>query len=224
MKLSALIDYVLTGKVKEFGTSGEPSGYVKVATSERVFLDWEGLSSDAQADKKHHGGTDKALFHYCIDHYKTWRNARPELTPYFNKIGAFGENISSSVLNEDNVFIGDKFRIGSALVEVTQGRQPCWKLGHFFNDATMVKAVVTTAKGGWYYRVIERGEIAQGGTIELIERPLSAVSVKQAFEVLVARKKNREVLAQLVKLPHLSESWKARANKLHVRLIDEESA
>ncbi len=224
MKLVATIDYVLTGKVRGFGVNGEVSGYVKQATSGAVSLDWEGLSGDAQADKKHHGGADKALFHYCNDHYRAWREMRPELSAYFDRVGAFGENISSSVLNEDNVLIGDKYKIGSAIVEVTQGRQPCWKLGHFFNDSTMVKSVVNTAKGGWYYRVIERGVIEQGNKIELVERSNLRVSVKQAFDVLVARKKNREVLTQLVKLPALSESWKLRANKLYARLHNDDSS
>jgi len=191
MKLTATVDHVLTGEVEKFGVNGEVSGYIKQARHDTVSLDWEGLNGDAQADKKHHGGKDKALFHYCNDHYAIWREMRPELSTYLNNVGAFGENISSSGLNEDTIFIGDKFQIGTALVEVTQGRQPCWKLGHFFNDSSMVKAVVNTAKGGWYYRVIERGNIRQGDVIELIERPFPVVSVKQAFDILVARKKTR---------------------------------
>jgi len=224
MKLITTIDCVLTGEVKSFGVNGQASGYVKQANTDAVSLDWEGLSGDAQADKKHHGGIDKALFHYCSDHYKVWREMRPDLARYFNNVGAFGENISSSILNEENVFIGDKFKIGNAIVEVTQGRQPCWKLGHFFNDVTMVKAVVDTAKGGWYYRVIERGIIKQGNEIALIERPNSEVTVKQAFDVLVAKKKNKTVLEQLTKLPALSESWKQRADKVYARLKDEDTA
>ena len=221
IKLITKVDCVLTGKVKEYGPNGQVSGYVKQLRTDVVSLDWEGLSGDAQADKKHHGGIDKALFHYCGDHYKVWRETRPDLSAYLSNIGAFGENISSSGLDEDNVYIGDRFKIGSAIVEVTQGRQPCWKLGHFFDDTTMVKAVIESAKGGWYYRVIERGLIKQGDLIELIERPFPEVSVKQAFDLLIARKKNRAVLEQLTKIPVLAESWKLRAIKFHERLNDD---
>lgn len=217
-ELSASIDGVLIGKSKQFGAKGVYSAYVKKPTADKVYLDWNGLEGDQQADKKHHGGSDKALFHYCNDHYEAWRKMRPELSAYFNCLGAFGENLSSSVLNEENVFIGDKFKIGGAIIQVTQGRQPCWKLGYFFGDDTMVRSVIDSGKAGWYYRVLERGKIARDCRIEIIDRDSAAVSVRQAFDVIVARKIDVRVLRRLVESPALSNSWALKAQKLINRI------
>ena len=217
MTTTTTIDLLLTGKAEIFGPKGEASGYVKTAVDGSLMLDWDGLSSDQQADRENHGGVDKALFQYCSDHYQQWQQRNPEHRALLERIGAFGENISARGLHEENVYIGDRFQIGEALVEVSQGRQPCWKLGHFFNDQSMVKAVVDTAMGGWYYRVLERGKIGVGDPIELVDRPNPQMPVKKAFEVLVARKKDDETVAKLVDMPALSKSWTARARKIHLR-------
>jgi len=217
MSSATTITNLLVGQIQEFGDRGQLSAYLKHKVEGRIFLDRDGLSSDDQADKKHHGGVDKALFQYCSDHYEFWRQQRPALASYFNRIGAFGENLSADKLNEENVCIGDRFKIANAIVEVSQGRQPCWKLGHYFNDPSMVKAVVDTAKGGWYYRVIERDYIAPGQLIELIDRPHPLMTVKKVFEVLVARKKDDESLKQLNEISELSESWRTRAKQMYRR-------
>ena len=208
------ITNLLVGQIQRFGGRGQLSAYLKHKVENRVFLDWDGLSSDDQADKKHHGGFDKALFQYCSDHYEFWRQQHPELASYFDCIGAFAENLSADKFNEGNVCIGDRFKIANAVVEVSQARQPCWKLGHYFNDPNMVKAVVATAKGGWYYRVVERDYIAPGQKIELIERPHPTMTIKKAFDVLVARKRDDESLKQMNEISQLSESWRARVKQM----------
>ena len=211
------VDSILSGEIKVFGPKGELSAYCKSGIDGPVNLGWQGLEPDHQADRANHGGDDKALLQYCSEHYHYWIKQRPEHAVLLQKIGAFGENISAQEMHEENVFIGDRFQIGDAIVEVSQGRQPCWKLGHFFSDQSMVKAVVDTAKGGWYYRVIETGHIAVDSSIELLDRPFPNMSVKKAFDVLVARKKDRQALEQLVEIPALSKTWAARAKKMNLR-------
>jgi len=215
--VSPIVDCVLTGKIQPFGPKGELSGYVKAPVGGPVKLTKFGLIEDHQADEKHHGGVDKALFHYPADHYRVWQSERPELTSYLCKAGAFGENMSSIGITETDVCIGDQFKVGSAIVEISQGRQPCWKLGHFFDDASMVKAVVDTGRGGWYYRVLGEGRFYIGDEFELLDRPNPMLSVKKVFDVLVARNKDIDTLSHLVDLETLSSSWRLRAEKMFVK-------
>src|SRR3546814_365776 len=113
-----------------------------------------GIAGDEQADLSVHGGPDKAIHHYPRDHYAFWDDALGGHALLASP-GAFGENISTSGLVEDAACIGDRYRLGSALVEVSQGRKPCWKLGHRFGLATVPATVVRTRRSGWYYRVLE---------------------------------------------------------------------
>ena len=130
--------------------------------------------------------------------------------------GAFGENISTRGLVESAACIGDRFRLGSALVEISQGRQPCWKLGHRFGIASVPATVVKTRRSGWYYRVVEEGTVAAGDTLTLIERPLSHWTVERVFTLLIAGggKAEPAALRDLAGLEALASNWRARAQKL----------
>lgn len=205
------VDEILFGKIREYGPKGEKSAYRKAPAGSYVDVNRLGIIGDEHADMKHHGGVDKALLHYSFDHYPDWASEFTELKAYFLVPGAFGENLSSSGLTENNVFLGDQYRIGSVVVEVTQGRQPCWKLGHHFSNPAMIKAVIKTGRSGWYYRVIEEGRIALGDEIELLERPHPDLSVAKVFGLLVGKEKDTNALASLVKSPVLSEAWQDRA-------------
>ena len=133
-----------------------------------------------------------------------------------NTPGAFGENISTDGLTESEACIGDRYRLGSALVEISQGRQPCWKLGHRFGITTVPATVVATRRSGWYYRVIEEGTVAAGDTLDLVERPLPEWSVARAFHLLIggAGKREPEALRALANMDALATTWRARAAKL----------
>ncbi len=140
-----------------------------------------GLVGDEQADLTVHGGTDKAIHHYPHDHYPAWAaelNGHPLLTAR----GAFGENITTDGLTEDQVCIGDRLRLGQALVEVSQGRQPCWKIDHRFERKGVTARVIESGRCGWYYRVLEPGPVGEGDTVELVERPHPRWTVARAFE------------------------------------------
>ena len=115
---------VLTGKVQPYGPNGEPSAFRKAASDKPLQTGPLGFIDDEQADRKHHGGVDKAILQYAYEHYPNWRQTHAHLQSDLTGPGAFGENVSSEGMTETSVCIGDRFRLGRALVEVSQARQP----------------------------------------------------------------------------------------------------
>ena len=144
--MSYAIDAVLTGKARAF-RGDEASAIAKTPVDGALRVGLLGIDGDEQADLTVHGGVDKAIHHYPRDHYGRWAG---ELGDHalLEAPGAFGENISTEGLIESEACIGDRYRLGSALVEISQGRQPCWKLGHRFGIATVPATVVTTRRSG----------------------------------------------------------------------------
>lgn len=211
---TVLVDAVLTGRARAF-RGEETSAIDKSPVHGARPIGFLGIDGDEQADLTVHGGVDKAIHHYPRDHYPFWTEA---LGPHalLDAPGAFGENISTAGLVEGDVCIGDRFRLGTALVEISQGRQPCWKLGHRFDISTVPATVVTTRRGGWYYRVIEDGTVAAGDALDLIDRPLPEWSVERAFHLLIAGGGKREpaALRALAGMPVLATSWRMRAERL----------
>ena len=209
------IDALLTGKARRFGAKGEASAIDKRAVEGRRAVGALGIAGDEQADLSVHGGPDKAIHHYPRDHYGWWAETIGDHA-LLQDAGAFGENISTSGLTESAACIGDRYRLGSALVEISQGRQPCWKLGHRFGIATLPATVVTSRRGGWYYRVIEDGAVGAGDALDLMERPLPDWSVEHVFHLLIggAGKREPAALRALAAMDLLAANWRARAEKL----------
>lgn len=165
---------------------------------------------DEQADLRHHGGDDKALHHYPAEHYAAWCAELPQRADQF-AIGGFGENLSTTNLSEAQVCVGDVFRVGSALLQVSQGRTPCRKLNLYFEDDDMIARVQSTGRTGWYYRVLEAGEIDVGDTLSLQERPCAEWSVARLQQVLIGKVLDRGGLAILATLPQLAQGWREKA-------------
>ncbi|WP_260924781.1 MOSC domain-containing protein [Novosphingobium sp. 9] len=204
-----------TGKVRPFRNADEPSAIAKVPVTGAVRVTFLGLEGDEQADLSVHGGHDKAIHHYPHDHYAFWREAIGD-HGHLAMPGAFGENVSTTGLTEGEVCIGDRWRLGSALVEVSQGRQPCWKLDHRFDGARVNAAMIRTRRPGWYYRVIEEGEAVAGEPMTLVARPCPDWSVARVFGLLIAgdHKTDRAGLEALGAVSMLAEPWKRRRVKL----------
>ncbi|NOV26740.1 MOSC domain-containing protein [Cupriavidus necator] len=211
------IDAVLTGVVRPFGPKGVPSGIAKTATRARIRVSATGLEGDGQGDPRHHGGPEKALHHYAFDHYPAWRLALAEQGAAGDGVldtpGAFGENLSTTGLTEADVCIGDRFRLGTALVEVSQARQPCWKLNHRFGYAGMSRAVQQSLRTGWYYRVLETGEVAAGDVLELVARPCPGWPLHRLLQVLYVNRLDYAALEQMAALAPLAESWRKLARQ-----------
>lgn len=209
------IDAVLTGKARVFGDKGEPSAIAKIPVTGPLRVGPLGIAGDEQADLTVHGGTDKAIHHYPRDHYAWWAEALDDHV-LLGAPGAFGENISTAGLIERDACIGDRYRLGTALVEISQGRQPCWKLGHRFGVASVPATVVRTQRSGWYYRVVEDGVVMAGDRLELVGRPLPDWSVARVFGLLIggAGKREPAALRVLAEMDVLAETWRVRAGKL----------
>lgn len=205
---------LLSGGVRDFGAP-EPSAIAKSPIPGPVVIGTLGLMGDAQADRVNHGGPDKAIHHYAFDHYESWRSELGE-HPLLAAPGGFGENISTLGLTEETVWLGDRFRLGTALIEVSHGRQPCWKLGHHFGRADLVARVVRSNRAGWYCRVLEPGQAVAGDNLTLVERGLPEWSLARLFAVLIAGEERRDpaVLREIAALPVLAEVWRLRAREL----------
>ena len=208
------IDALLTGKTRAFRDS-ETSAIAKTAVDDPRTVRLLGIEGDEQADLTVHGGPDKAIHHYPRDHYAFW----DELLGghgLLDSAGAFGENISTTGLVETEACIGDRYRLGSALVEISQGRQPCWKLGHRFGVASVPATVVKTRRSGWYYRVIEEGVVAAGDALTLVDRPMPEWTVERVFGLLIGGEGKREpaALRELSAMDALATTWRTRAQKL----------
>jgi MOSC domain-containing protein YiiM len=206
---------LLTGKIAPFRGPAETSAIAKLPEPGPVAITPLGFAGDEQADPIHHGGADKAIHHYPFDHYPHWRALLGDI-PLLATPGAFGENIATTGLTEENVCLGDQFRLGTALLEVSHGRQPCWKLGHRLGRPDLAAQVVETRYSGWYYRVLEPGVATAGDQLELLDRQRPQWPVARLFGVLIAGGHKREptLLSELAAEELLAEAWRWRAREL----------
>jgi MOSC domain-containing protein YiiM len=209
------VDAVLIGQIARLTEAGDTSAIAKSAVKGSHQIQFLGIDGDAQADLTVHGGPDKAIHHYPRDHYPCWQSILGELD-LLKQAGAFGENISTSGLVEHHVCIGDRFRLGTALVEISQGRQPCWKQGHRLGNLEVVAHMVKTQMCGWYYRVIEQGYVAAGDQLTLIESTFPDWTVKRVIALLIAGegKKDQSAMRFLSKMEILAANWRVRAEAL----------
>lgn len=203
------IEAVCTGTARPFN-GAETSAIAKRPREGRVQVLGEGLAPDEQADRSVHGGPDMALHLYPLDHHDWWRGQIGE-HPALDEPGGFGSNLAVTGLLEDDVHIGDRFRLGSALVEVSQPRQPCWKIEHRFGHKGMVAKIIATGRSGWYFRVIEPGEVAAGDSLERIAMGAADWSIARVLRALVAGKASQEELAELAALATLTPRLREKA-------------
>lgn len=213
--IKSVVETLLVGKPKPFRDDGEMSAIRKSPVDVPVMLGFEGLEGDQVADTIHLGGRDKAIHLYPVEHYSFWRDRYPDLD-FLDSAGAFGENLSCKFLTEDELHLGDIFRIGQATVQCSHARQPCWKLNHRFDKPDVLKTVVKSTKSGSYFRILEPGLVAAGDAIIQIDRPLPDWPLSKLFQVIIGgHHKGREVeLAALSQMPKLAENWRMRATQL----------
>ncbi|TXI84452.1 MAG: MOSC domain-containing protein [Cupriavidus sp.] len=207
--LTTTIDQLFAGGTGCLGDEGHRSGIFKTRQSGPLRVEKEGIVGDEQADRRVHGGPEKAVHQYACEHYGELARAFPQsqalLVP-----GSLGENISAGWLDERNVHIGDTFRVGSAIMQVSQPRSPCWKINHRFGEARMSVFVAQQRITGWYYRVIAAGEIRPGDAITLLERQTERFSIEQFWHVQLTHRPDGDDLAELIDVPGLAASWKQR--------------
>jgi len=195
---------VFTGSVRQYDGS-RPSAIAKRQVDGELELTDRGLVGDEQAEKKIHGGPDRALCHYPREHYTEWAREFPEQADLFCA-PAFGENLSTIGMTEKTVFIGDIYRWGEALIQVTQPRSPCFKLNYHFSISDLSSQMQSSGKMGWLYRVIVAGKVSTEQPLELVSR-LSDVSVYDAAAIAWYTPYDDEQYRRLLSAAGLSVSW-----------------
>lgn len=200
------VQSLYVGRVQSPWPNKAPSAINKRLVEGPIKLAEKGFYGDEQADPRHHGGPDKAVHHYAADHYTYWREqlgSNPRFQP-----GGFGENISAFGLTEQRVCIGDVFTLGDALVQISQGRQPCWKLNAHTGIPDLSHRFMSTALTGWYYRVITPGTVAIGDELKLLKRPNPGWTVKKVTEARFNPRRDNALARDLATLPYLSLGWR----------------
>jgi len=177
----------------------------KAPVQGRVRVAHLNLEGDQQSDLSVHGGIDKAVYAYPSEHYSFWRQELPGMEL---PRGVFGENLTTQGLLEEAVHIGDRFRVGSAELVVTQPRMPCFKLGIRFGRPDIVKRFLQSGRSGFYFAVLKEGEVAAGDSIELLKRDELGVTVADVVNLYGRDAANQELLRRVSDLPSLPESWR----------------
>jgi MOSC domain-containing protein YiiM len=191
-------------KKELFGGKEVITGICKIPVSGPVHLGKSGFDGDGVGDLKHHGGPDKAICVYSTDHYPYWEDVLGAALPP----APFGENFSVSGLGEDDVCIGDVFTAGTALVQVSQPRQPCKTLAARYGRADMIKLVTESGRTGFYLRVLREGTVEKGAPFILQEKDVHGVTVAFANQILHHDRSDRAGISKVLEVPALSASWR----------------
>ena len=181
------------------------TGIFKEPVEGRVAVGRLNLEGDQQADLQVHGGVDKAVYCYPHEHYEFWRR---ELDRDDFVLGQFGENLTTTGMLEEDVLIGDIYRIGTARVQISQPRMPCFKLGIRMNDPGILKPFLQSLRVGFYVRVLEEGEVAAGDQIERLERDESSLSVREVCRLFHFERDDHVALRRAADLSALPIEWR----------------
>lgn len=197
------------GGIRPLPESGRPTGMYKQPVVSELELGREGFVGDQQADRRVHGGPDKAVHLYPAAHYISLAARFPEAAAQL-VIGSLGENISTADLDENDVRIGDLWRLGSALLQVCQPRNPCWKIDERFAADGMAAFIAEHRLTGWYWRVVTPGRVAPGDSLELAQAADGAFTLAEA---MLCWQAHRPALADLEKLaasPGIASNWQQK--------------
>ena len=219
---------IQVGFPKQLGVEGAPNpmdrpwctGFFKEPVVEPIWLGKTNLAGDGQADLKHHGGPEKAVLAYAAQHYPFWRE---ELNLPNLNYGAFGENFTVAEQTEASVCIGDIYEIGEACLQVSQPRQPCWKLSRRWRIKNLALQVQKTGKTGWYFRVLKEGYVQPDSLLVLRDRAFPQWTIARANEIMHHQRNDREAAAELAACPLLAPNWQETLSKRATKGINPDS-
>lgn len=197
------------GTIAPLPESGRPTGMFKYPVDSSLHLGSEGFAGDEQADRRVHGGPDKAVHLYPAVHYGRLAQAFPEAASQL-KPGSLGENISSPTLDESRVRIGDVFGLGEARLQLCQPRSPCWKIDARFGVDGMAAYIAEHHLTGWYFRVLLPGIVAPGATLDLVEPGDDRLSLAQAQQLWHSHRPAPLALRQLASTPGIAAGWQRK--------------
>ncbi len=169
----------------------EKTGIFKTPTQEPIFLGKTDVEKDTVVDRKYHGGLDKACYLFSAEEYKYWKKLYPNLDWDWGK---FGENLTIAGLEESQIRIGDIYKLGGALVQISQPREPCYKLGIRFETQNIIKQFIDRSHPGTYVRILEEGLVSQGDSMVLVKQSENSLTIQQFYQLLFAKEKSRELL------------------------------
>jgi MOSC domain-containing protein YiiM len=182
------------------------TGIFKQPVAGRVVARRLNLDGDRQADLTVHGGEEKAVYAYPAEHYDEWQQELPGVKlPW----GMFGENLTTGGLLEEAVNVGDRFRVGAALLQATQPRLPCYKLGLKFGREDMVRRFLASGRYGWYFAVVEEGEVGAGDTIERVHRDPRDITVADIARLYLHERHNIALMQRAIEHEGLPDGWRA---------------
>lgn len=204
---SSVLSEIRIGSVSEIGHSGIRSAIGKRPLGAPIRIDLNGPVGDQHAER-FHGGPEKAVLHYDRAHYAAWQAEFPDIASAFQP-GSFGENFVGIGLSEATVCVGDIMRAGSVLLQVSESRQPCFKLNHRLGKDGISRRAQESGRTGWFYRVLEPGEVAAGDVISVVDRPLPDWPITRLQRYLYHMTDNVEAARLLSELPHLSPGFRA---------------
>ncbi len=195
---------VFTGKIQDYPGS-RPSAIAKYQVEGELTLTSVGIEGDQQAEKIIHGGPERALCQYPAEHYAEWAREFPEQADLFNP-PAFGENFSTVGMTEHSVYMGDIYRWGNTLIQVSQPRSPCYKLNAHFGISNLTELMQERTRCGWLYRVIAGSQVSSDAPLELVSR-LSDVTVAEAIAIAWHMPYDDDAYHRLLSVAGLSTSW-----------------
>ena len=200
---------VNVGTPREFEYDGQParSAIWKSPVVGRVAVRGVNLAGDDQADREAHGGPDKAIYAYAVEDRRWWEHEIGRPLAY----GEFGENLTTGGIEVNGALIGERWEIGSAILEVSQPRVPCWRLGVRMNDKKFPRRFTKALRPGAYLRIVVEGELGAGDEIRVVERPDHDVTIQDVFRIYT---RDRHEAARLLAIPRISESWRRWAEDL----------
>ncbi|MEO2075097.1 MAG: MOSC domain-containing protein [Bacillus sp. (in: firmicutes)] len=201
--LSIVSINVRTPQAFTYGEKTLLSAIDKKPVHGKIFLSTLNLDGDQQADLHFHGGPDKAVCVYSYDHYSFWESVLDTNLD----AGAFGENLTVKGITEDDVWIGDVYELGEAIVQVTQPRQPCFKLATKLKQPKLPLMVQHTGYTGFYFRVLKEGTISSEDSLKLLERNPGSVSISYANKLKYKEKTNLDGIKKMLSLKELSKDW-----------------
>ena len=169
-----------------------------------IFLGYEGVKNDAVIDKKYHGGNNKACYLYSLDHYAFWKDKYPNIL-WSN--GMFGENITIKGLKETGIYIGNIYKIGEAIIQISEPRLPCYKLGLRFNSQKIIKEFTNTTYCGSYTKVLQEGIVSPEDELVLQEKK-SGILLSEVYSLFSSQKNNTTLLQKALDDPFLNENFK----------------
>jgi len=200
---------IFTGRIRPFPESGRPTGIFKQAASAALLLDREGFVGDQQADRNVHGGPEKAVHYYPAAHYARLASRFPEAAQLLLP-GSIGENLSSFELDEHDVHIGDIWRLGDALLQVCQPRNPCWKIDARYATEGMAAFIAEQRLTGWYWRVVVPGMVVPGAELVPEQIAANAPSLAAAMQLWQAHRPPLAELQGLARAPGIASQWKQK--------------